>query len=171
MTSSYNNYHVLYVDNYYSSVAVAEYLYKKSTYFVGTIRPNRGEPAYMREQYKSLKKNESLFLYKDNTLLMAWHDKKIVKCISTYHNNDFDTIRRRKSGGLVDRPKLINDYNRYMGGIDLMDQCSNNILKERKTRRWTLKCAQYIMKIMCNNAYILYKKYTGRKMDRMNSFI
>ena len=58
---------------------------------------------------------------------LRWHDKRVVNMLSTFHNNEtVDKERRSKNadGGVevVKKPKMVEEYNKYMGGVDRNDQ-------------------------------------------------
>ena len=56
--------------------------------------------------------------------LVCWKDRDIVYCLSNECNTkETDVCRRRSKEGLVTiaRPKMISEYNRYMGRVDLAD--------------------------------------------------
>ena len=72
---------------------------------------------------------------------MTWKDRKAVSIISTIHDSEpGDSVpRRQKFAGNyreveVPCPKLINDYNKYMGGVDKNDQLA--VRKEMKQLVW-----------------------------------
>ena len=88
---------------------------------------------------------------------MIWYDKKIVKILSTYHNSNFLISKFNYEQEPIYKPESILDYNRFMGGTDLMDQSISYYKFERKTRRWTLKFAFYMIEVMINNSFLKYK--------------
>ena len=64
----------------------------------------------------------------DNELTcMKWHDKRVVNMLSTYHGDEsMEKERRNRNvvGGTerVKKPRMIEDYNMHMGGVDKSDQ-------------------------------------------------
>ena len=64
----------------------------------------------------------------DNELTcMKWHDKRVVNMLSTYHGNEVIERERRNrnvEGGRenVKKPRIVEDYNTHMGGVDKNDQ-------------------------------------------------
>ena len=64
---------------------------------------------------------------KTNVVACTWHDVKRVSFLSTVHTNAIVTknVRSGKHAGgfrQVTKPRLAEDYNQYMGGVDTMDQ-------------------------------------------------
>ena len=52
------------------------------------------------------------------------------------------------------RPKIVEDYNKFMGGVDLCDQMTA-VNKSKKQRRWYLRVFIKLLLIAIHNAYIL----------------
>ena len=54
-------------------------------------------------------------------------DKRMVSMLSTFHNDDM-LVKRRWTRSAhtgieeITKPVMIEDYNQYMGGVDLSDQ-------------------------------------------------
>ena len=67
-------------------------------------------------------------------MVIAWMDKKVVKMATTQHDGSMGimgimgiiTRRKKKGQGMeeVSKPNCIIDYNKYMFGMDLIDQMS-----------------------------------------------
>lgn len=58
---------------------------------------------------------------------LKWHDKRIVTMLSTFHDGELieKTRRTRKADGgreVVKKPRMVEDYNQNMGGVDRNDQ-------------------------------------------------
>lgn len=62
----------------------------------------------------------------------AWKDVKLVTTVSIYHNSD--TIESRSAGRNLVKSKVVQDYNRFMGGVDLKDQKLSMYLLETQKR-------------------------------------
>ena len=58
----------------------------------------------------------------NNWIALQWMDKRLVTMISTVHNDMVSKRRRTKhaTGGQeeIQKPKMIEQYNSYMGGVD-----------------------------------------------------
>lgn len=121
--------HHLYVDNFYTSAKLAENLLLKGIYLCGTLRYNRGEPKDFKSKCSGLKKQEFLIVQKNEINILGYHDKKVVKLLTTVHNIEEIIPSDNK------KPILINNYNQYMGGTDLMDQGISNYDPDRRNKR------------------------------------
>jgi Transposase IS4 len=71
------------------------------------------------------------------------------------------TCIRRSQDGLIEieRPELIGDYNKYMGGVDLADMrrlhCNSTIMEQHC---WWLKLFFYLLDVGTANALVLYRE-------------
>ena len=115
---------------------------------VGTTRPHSEFPAGMKELKdkfsKKLEWNTLLAKVVRNTLCLAWQDNNIVLALSNVHTvhtaKDWrDRVRKRPAktstnAALVRKvfedysvlvlsiPSFIDDYNHFIGGVDLANQ-------------------------------------------------
>ncbi|XP_039545881.1 piggyBac transposable element-derived protein 3-like [Pimephales promelas] len=126
---SNQNYKV-FADNFFSSPALIVKLLSRQIYFVGTLRCNRLAGCQLEDE-KSLAKRgrgsvETMVEKEDRMVIVRWYDNKAVTLISSYCAVEpQDKARRwRKSDKAfveVNRPHIVKEYNKFMGGIDLLD--------------------------------------------------
>ena len=60
-------------------------------------------------------------------MCLKWMDKRVVTMLSTFHTDEMMVKRRRtrrSDTGIeeIAKPVMIEEYNKYMGGVDLSDQ-------------------------------------------------
>ncbi|XP_070573837.1 piggyBac transposable element-derived protein 4-like [Ptychodera flava] len=111
--------HILFYDNFFSSVSLALDLQKQGTLCCSTVRTNRlGFPEDLRNV--KLRDNASEARQFGRLVTTSWQDKRTVNILSTSSQPEITTIRRR--GGDVSCPKSVIDYKKFMGGVDLSDQ-------------------------------------------------
>lgn len=144
-------YHV-YCDSFFSSIDIACRLARLGTYFTGTLRKNRPMPLVVKEA--DLSPDTSVFMRRGDLLAVAYRqsDKKPVRMISTYHSAKVLT------GG---KPKLVEKYNKYMGGVDLNDMMTGFYTDKRKSVKMWKKIVFNIIQRMIINAYVLYTENTS----------
>ena len=141
--------HSLYMDNFYNSVALSEALLDRDTYTVGTLRKHHGEPKVVRmagDKEHRLSKGDIVAQDNGRCLTIAWQDNRTVRAISTKHNADMGMVQVRKRGGGhtdVNKPLCITEYNRFMSGVDRVDQMLSYYPSVRKTVKWTKKILKY----------------------------
>lgn len=67
----------------------------------------------------------------DKVLIVKWNDSKPVS-VATNHDTVLPLLNRRrfcrskKEYTTVAQPNVINNYNKFMGGVDLLDRCLSN---------------------------------------------
>nr|XP_039267455.1 piggyBac transposable element-derived protein 4-like [Styela clava] len=147
-------YHV-FCDRLYTSLDLADHLHNKRTYLTGTIRANRsGIPAQIKANKKGI-----ISMRSGKILLQNWIDKRQVIMISTYYRGD-ELIRKKMktSEKIVEKPLAVEEYNQYMGGVDLSDQNTSYYNFSRKSELWWKKMFFWLLEICVTNSYLLYKQ-------------
>jgi hypothetical protein len=163
-----NKGHVVYFDNYFTSLNLIRNLLSQKTHCVGIMRVDRkGLP----EELKSVKLNRGEMDYyvckKNNILLLKYVDRSQFYMASTIHKNVLNKIGEKvpdyiESKTYIKRPKLTNvpecvyDYNQNMGGVDKQDQRVSYAQIARKTRRVFVKLFMYFVDICIYNASVLF---------------
>ena len=157
--------HLLYVDNFYTSPELLVELLKKGVYCTGTVRPNcKGFPVNLIPCNKSVQIGSYRFAICPTHQLTAvwWKDRRDVYAISTLHKKSVLTVLKRPKGSKekqnVPCPEMITDYNQFMGGVHLCDQClSYYSMTTRKTLKWWKKVFWRFLDICVLNLWIIYK--------------
>lgn len=161
----------VFMDNYYTSVALFEELEERKTLACGTVRSNRsGLPkeicGIQEKKVKQLKQGESLYRQKGNVTCVTWRDRKPVSVLATIPTSDADgsAIQRSvKVSGTWEkrdfaRPGVIDKYNTYMGGVDLSDQRAVSYARLMRGVVWYYKVFFYMLEVCVSNAHILHSK-------------
>jgi Transposase IS4 len=168
----------VFVDRFYTSINLMKELDKMELYFVGTVMRNRipNELTIAKNStiFKSMERGDCTnhtFSYKDDNNiirkygLVCWKGRDMVYCLTNnFSTENYDTCRQRSVGGLLrlNRPSVIGEYNRYMGGVDLADQrrlhCNSTIMGQH---RWWLK----LLDVGTANALVLYNESMNEKMN------
>jgi hypothetical protein len=136
------------MDNYFTSVPLFKELRACEFGGIGTTRPHKELPTgfiVLKNRFTTkLEWNTLLVRVVDDTLCLAWQDNNIVLALSNIHTvytaEDFrEKVRRRPAktstnGGTGRQvfgdaltkelriPRFIDDYNQYIGGVDLANQ-------------------------------------------------
>ncbi|XP_022163985.1 piggyBac transposable element-derived protein 4-like, partial [Myzus persicae] len=156
--------HSIYMDNYYNSVELAQYLLNNNTYCTGTLRANRkNNPQEVIK--KHLNKGEMIQRFtQEGTCIMKWRDRRDVLVISTEYDGTL-VEEINKKGNQITKPKAILQYNKFMGGIDHSDQMLSYYSCEHKTMRWYKKLGIHILQIILVNSHNLFNRYSGSKLN------
>ena len=89
----------LYVDNWYTSIVLAEYFLQRGTMICGTLRKDRKGIPKTFANYARLKKGESIFQSANGMLLVKLLDTKAVHFLSTIHRASLLATNKRDRCG------------------------------------------------------------------------
>ena len=167
----------LYMDNFYTSMKLLTDLKKNRVWACGTTNTNRrGFPAEFRTTFRQWSKASSRgnmrWLRSDGNVAVQWKDNKTITMLSSFHSaSDYGYCRRRvKEGGqfhrkIVKQPKVVQDYNAHMGGVDRSDQLLSNYDILRKTTKYWKTLFFHFIDIAIINSYILFQEWRKRHPD------
>jgi hypothetical protein len=162
----------LFVDNFFMSIPLADYLNSQNTFITGTLRRNRkGIPDALKEKFEV---GQKVYNRKDYKLMLAYREKasqkKPVLLLSTkFVASSVEKIKIRNNEQLMkEKPEVIDKYNSYMGRIDHSDQMLYCYLDERRSVKYWKKVVFNIISRMILNLYIIYKENnTGQDLNRL----
>ncbi|XP_051984398.1 piggyBac transposable element-derived protein 4-like isoform X3 [Xyrauchen texanus] len=109
------------MDNFFTSVPLAEKLLEKNLTIVGTLRQNKQDIPPVMKPSKLREKYSSEFGFNGNMTMVSYVPKKgkAVVLLSTMHDDkavDDNSVSFKK------KPEMIKYYNKTKGGVDTMDQ-------------------------------------------------
>lgn len=158
--------HALYIDDFYSSLPLAETLYQKGIQVVGTTRPNRKRvPDFILKT--KLNRGETVFAWKGNIFIQKWKDKRDIIMLSTRHNADCKAVVSKNRRKTQPKPSCVAEYNQHMDGIDTADQMTSYYSSPRKSLRWYMKVFFHCLDLCAWNANVLYN-LEHQKMTYLN---
>ena len=183
---------VIAMDNYFTLPKVIAYLREKNIGVVGTARFRRGWPG---SELKSIKVEQANFndfywtVDEHGTLLGRWMDNGLVFIVSTVHKvgkivkrlrkkprktgknkRHVDKIWGDKGAVPIFIPVMIDNYNFWMGGVDLSDQRIAYYHPDvRCYRNWIPMCIQ-VLSMIRNNSYVIHEDYYGKDALRHKVF-
>lgn len=160
-----NKGYTLFIDNWYSSPNIFEYLLENDTNVIGTVKCNRKNMPKDLPTLK-LKKGEFAARSSHGLLALKWIDRKDVYMLSTKHASVemCDTGKKRvQKGGKRDekntmKPKCVMEYNRGMGGVDRQDQRLACFPVMRKFLKGYRKIFFYMVDMGIYNSFALFCK-------------
>lgn len=167
--------YTLFLDNWYSSPKIFEYLLQHDTDAIGTVRSNRKNMPKELTELK-LKKGEIAARSSRGILALKWSDRKDVYLLSTKHANAQMTDTGKKTihrGGRTEpnnamKPKCVIEYNHGMGGVDRQDQVLACFPVMRKFLKGYRKIFFYMFDMALFNSYVLYSKMQPKKNHYVN---
>ncbi|XP_058817071.1 piggyBac transposable element-derived protein 3-like [Topomyia yanbarensis] len=163
--------HILYFDNFYTSLPLLTHLAKEGIHALGTVRLNRIKNVELPAKKDIMKKDNPRGFYKESLTTVdgidvsaiVWKDNKPVNLLSTYVGAEpISTITRydKKTHKRVSIqcPKAVREYNAHMGGVDLMDSLIGRYRITAKSRKWTRRLFNHLLDMTVVNSWIIYKK-------------
>ncbi|KAJ8937358.1 hypothetical protein NQ314_011903 [Rhamnusium bicolor] len=95
--------------------------------------------------------------------LVIWKDDRLVTLLSTFAGENpsksvqrFDRKLKKKMD--VNCPFVIREYNRHMGGVDLLDSNLGPVKILRRSKKWYLRIFYHLLDLTVANSWILYKR-------------
>ena len=155
--------HIVYVDNFFTSLPLLEDLESKGILLCGTYRTNRtGFPKELQDRtlLKGMVRGDSVARHKENTTCTVWIDKRRVYVVSNAFPPDSTTVKRKNADGSTSQvscPAVVANYNRCMGGVDLTDQLKGSYGFNRKSKKWWFRLFFHLFDLAATNSFILYR--------------
>ena len=88
----------------------------------GTLHLTREFNKELKEKIKYLKEGQSTCCHKGQVLVHLQQDIGELKLISTLHTAEFVETEKNRKGETVNKPEIIQDYNKFMRGLGRADQ-------------------------------------------------
>ncbi|XP_023301464.2 piggyBac transposable element-derived protein 3-like [Lucilia cuprina] len=169
--------HVIFFDNYYTSVPLMVYLRTQGIYSIGTVRRPRLPLCKLSQKFANRSDSEGYVgtFHGIDVTTVAWNDNKVVTMASTmagvkpYISTDSQTPKdtptierynkKKKEMESIQCPNIVHEYNKYMGGVDLLDSSLGRSHIRIKSRKWTSRLIYHMCDIAIINAWILYKRH------------
>lgn len=148
---------VIYIDNWYTSPTLAEFLHDRDTGMCGTVKANRKG---MPKLENKLERGEVQVAHNDVWMAIKWEDKRSVRMLTSVHELEFCATGKKNYQTKEDiiKPTCIHEYNKNMGGVDNIDRQLSITETVRKTMKWYRKLFFHLIDLCLCNAHALYKK-------------
>jgi hypothetical protein len=161
--------HIVVGDNWFTTFQLVMDLYKNDTGYIGTVRRRRkGFPQHFFIKKNELERGEKIIyqhVEEKSITATSWGDRNVVFLVSSVNNPlKSTTVKRYVEGGTkkdVTAPVVVEDYQRYMRGVDRLDQQINSLRPGAKTKRWSVPLAWGIINIAIHNAYVLHREVSA----------
>jgi len=169
----------LYTDNWFTSLPLVIRLKERGIYHAGTLRSDRYpknnvDPLWKTE--KELKESgggsyDSVVEKKRGIALVRWYDRKLIHLVSTYSGTlPLGTCKRWKPTDNkkvdVNRPSVVEEYNRSMGGVDKMDMLLELYRINIRSRKSYNRIIYWAISVAVVNGWLVYK-YNANGQKKM----
>lgn len=153
-----------YMDNLFTGYELLRHLQQRGYFATGTMRENRVPKQAKIESKKAMKKmrrgSYSSSVSDEGIIVAHWMDNSVVTLASQkFGVQPISTAerfcRKERKRIQVPQPNLVKEYNRYMGGVDRMDE---NISKYRigiRGKKWWWSIFTWCLDAAVNNAWRL----------------
>lgn len=164
--------HILYFDNFYSSLPLMYFMAKEGILCLGTVQRNRlGKNCKLPTKQQVVARSVERGSYEEYVTTydgiemssVSWKDNKQVTFLSTYVGAEpvstierYDKTEKRKK--LIPCPKVVREYNAHMGGVDLMDSYLGRYRIQMKSRKWYMRLFHHLLDLTVINSWVLYKQ-------------
>lgn len=140
---------------------------------IGTVRRNRIPNCKLpldEEMNKKPRGTSIQFVANCDDIEVAsvlWKDNKSVSLISTFVEVEPQTEikrfdRKNKQVINVKCPAIIKEYNRHMGGVDLLDSMIGRYRIKMKSRKWYHRLTYHLIDLCVINAWFLHHRKGGK---------
>ena len=176
-----NNWHKLFIDNWYTSISLATTLMGQGIGLVGTVGVNRlkgcvlSNDKVMREKRRGSTEMKSCKINGSELRVIRWLDNRPVTILTTYEavqpsTNAKRWDRKNKVEIQVSCPSAVVTYNKSMGGVDLLDGLLSYYRIPVKSKKWYHRLIWHFFDISVVQGWILYKRSAGKNPLSLKMF-
>ncbi|XP_034066448.1 piggyBac transposable element-derived protein 2-like [Gymnodraco acuticeps] len=159
----------LFFDNWFTSVPLVLTLAQQGIHTIGTVRCNRLPGVNLKCDAELKKKGRGSFEEKmaivgETTLhVVKWYDNRTVSLLSDYAGaypvNEVERWdRKQKLIMNVPRPAVVKEYNKNMGGVDLLDSLIALYRIKIRSKKWYHRLVFHFMDMIIVTAWLLYRR-------------
>ena len=167
----------LYFDNYFNSPHLQLSLARRGILSLGTVRMNRLTNCQLPSDAEMKKRGRGAHVEKiaqvGNIEMSAvrWYDNRPVTFLSTFVGAEPLTDVRRWSRAdneekQVSCPKVVDIYNKHMGGVDLLDSLLGLYRCKIRSKKWYHRIFFHLTDLSVVNAWLLYKRVCKTKQQK-----
>ena len=159
--------HRVYFDNLFTSRQLLITLASEGYRATGTVRENRTDKCPLTDSKTLAKKSrgsyEMMFDTSEEITAVRWNDNRCVTVMSNFET-DQPTARvkrwdrNQRAHRLVEQPRLINSYNKYMGGVDAHDWLCGKYATGVRGKKWYWCLFTRMLDMCMVNAWLLHRR-------------
>ena len=157
----------LYFDNYFTSLPLIKHLTLCGYGATGTIRDNRlpkSCPAAAVKSMKALVRGSVSVCGDTNNgiSVVRWKDNSVVTVASNMAGSGpLQTVKRwsskEKKMVQVPQPHCVSEYNKKMGGTDIMDQSINAYRTNIRIKKWWWAIFSWMLDAAVQNTWLVHR--------------
>lgn len=176
-TVPHNLNHKVFVDNWYTSLQLMAILHKKGIMPLGTIQLRRAPNINITKKTLERKErgycSEKTVVVDDVQLSVTnWVDNKAVSLCSSFVGKEpMGVVKRysKKHKYRVDVPcpKAVSIYNKYMGGVDLLDAMLGFYRIKIRSKKWYHRQFFHFIDLCCVNSWLLWRRVMKQRGENV----
>ena len=156
----------IFFDNWFSSIELLKALQSHDLHAVGTVRSSRIGKCPLKSDKELKKSGRGSYDYaverNSNICAVRWLDSKDVTLVSSYVAvGETDSVKRfdasSKTVITVQRPEIVREYNKFMGGVDLCDMLLELYRINMPLKRWYFRFVFYCIDVSVANSWLIYR--------------
>lgn len=165
-----------------TSMDLVEKLKERSIYYVGTISSQKLKGCTLLSEEELKKRGRGSFDQKveadSNIVVVRWFDCQTVDLVSSYAGIEpqsqvscWDIKEKKKI--MVNRPAIVQEYNKFMSGVNLQDSLTTLYKYPTKSKRWYMYIFFHSISIAVVNSWLCYKRncnLLGKKCMKLCDF-
>ena len=169
----------LYMDNYFTSFRLLDYLAGHNIKATGTIRANKIrqcdiiDPKQLEKEERGYYQQRTACAENGHVTCVGWNDNRPVYVASNADGIKPLTKVSRWSASenkriMVPQPNVIHLYNKSMGGVD---RCDQNVSKYRisiRSKKWWWPLFAWPIDMAVQNSWILYRLWKDGDQPNMD---
>lgn len=161
--------YLLYFDNWFTSLALMAELSKTQIYCLGTVRSNRLLGCNFTPDGELKSKGRGSFEEKEALVqgqtvrVVKWYDSRAVLLASSFSSAQpigktmrFDRRVRAKID--IDCPSMVVVYNKFMGGVDLLDSLMALYRISIRSKKYYMRLFFHFIDMATVTSWLLYRR-------------
>jgi hypothetical protein len=149
--------HKVFMYSYFTSPVLFDDLFQRKINVCGTVHHDRhGMPQDIGPKSLKMKRGDIVACVRGNLRAVCWKDKCDVYIPTKRHAPPVEGNFSDKSGRAI-KPRVVEDYNTYMGFVDTSDRMVNSYGTAWRTRKWTNKLFFHLTDMTILNAFLIHK--------------
>ena len=161
--------HKLYVDNWFNSIGLNVYMFKRGIQMVGTACRNRVGNCPVLSDKKMKQRGRRTFTEHVakvdgvDVSVVSWFDNKIVTLLSSFIGSEPSIEVKRFSRKdmchiNISCPGIVTIYNKHMGRVGLLDSLLGYYRNKIRSKKWYHWIFFHLLDMSIINAWILWQK-------------
>ena len=161
--------HLLYFDRWFTSLPLQTHLASKGIYSLGTVNVNRLPGIAFASDKEFLQTGRGSYQEKSTVVdacevrAVKWMDNRSVTLLSTFASAEplneckrYD--KKEKKSVIVPCPAIVQEYNQFMGGVDLMDALIALYRIHYRSKKYCHKFFFHFVDVTGVNCWLLYRR-------------